>query len=151
MTTNLSCCVRLGLLVLAIGVWGCGAIAGDNANQVTEGGGGSDVDTEAMLQLVCKADENIVFPPLAKGCFDVSQCVLIFHRVDCCKTANVYSINQLAQAEFDDVEGLCSQAFGTCGCKSFPYTVEDGNEVTNFANLAVKCEEGACKAYVVPE
>lgn len=151
MKCKLACWVCAGATALTMGVLGCGPLGVGNGNPVTEGSGGSDTDEAANLQLVCGSDESIPFPPLAKGCFDVSQCVLIFHRVDCCKTAFVYSINQLAQQDFDDAEGVCSQAFGTCGCKSFPYTVEDGNEVSSLGNLAVKCEEGACSAYVVPE
>jgi hypothetical protein len=107
-------------------------------------GGGTSTGGDVVE---CTADPP-VFPEFDKSCTNVSECVLVFHTIDCCGTDVVWGINENEVERFEAAEAICDEQYPGCGCPAGPTMAEDGETGYGPDDFEVECTDSTCKSYV---
>ncbi|MDH5490347.1 MAG: hypothetical protein OEY14_00080 [Myxococcales bacterium] len=84
-------------------------------------------------------------PALDKSCTLASECVIVYHQLDCCGSELALGINAAAQPRAEILEAECRAMYPGCGCAAGPITAEDGNTGLP-GDFAPSCEGGQCRS-----
>jgi len=84
----------------------------------------------------------------ANSCATDSDCALALHQVNCCGTYHAWGIAATGAQAFAEAEAACEASYPACGCASQPTLAQDGNTASSLDDLAVTCQEGACRSHV---